>query len=274
MKTNKYRQIKNLTLEPGKKAYFASDVHLGLYPYEQSSIREKVFVNWLNEIKKDVGVLFLVGDIFDYWYEYKKVAPRGFIRFLGKLCEITDSGVPVYFFTGNHDVWVFDYLPSETGVIVCKNPIEICINNKKFFIGHGDGVGPGDTSYKLLRKIFHSKFLQLLFSRLHPNFTFALGQNWSKHSRYSKGLVEPYLGVEKEYNILFAKDYVKNNDIDYFIFGHRHIPMVINISNYAKLINLGEWIVAYTFGVFDGSEMHLKSYRKPEGWNDKNIIRG
>ena len=273
MKKTKFSDAGSFTLAPGKKAYFASDVHLGLYPLGKSALREKEFVRWLEGIKTDAGILFLVGDIFDYWFEYRKVAPRGFLRFLGKLCEITDSGIPVYFFTGNHDVWVFDYLPSEVGVIVCKNPIEIVMNGSKFFIGHGDGIGPGDNAYKLLRKVFHNRFLQTLFSWLHPNFTFAFGQNWSKHSRYSKGLVETFLGVEKEYNILFAKEYLQDHDVNYFVFGHRHIPMDIKMNESSRLINLGEWIMAYTYAVFDGSAMELHSFRNPEEWDAKNIIR-
>jgi len=262
LKKSKILQAGKINLDPGKKAYFASDVHLGLYPYDQSRKRELNFVNWLETIKKDVGVLFLVGDIFDYWYEYKKVTARGFVRFLGKLCEITDSGIPVYFFTGNHDVWVFDYLPSETGVVVYKNPIEVEINNRRFFIAHGDGVGPGDHSYKILRKIFHNKILQFLFSKIHPNYTYALGHNWSRHSRYTKGLVTPFLGVEKEYNIRFAKDYLTNEPIDYFIFGHRHIPMDIKLSERSRLINLGEWIQGCTFAEFDGDHLTLRSFNQ------------
>ena len=273
MKNKKTYQAKPLLLPEGKKAYFASDVHLGLYPYDKSRERERFFVSWLDSIKKDAGALFLVGDIFDYWYEYKKVTARGFVRFLGKLCEITDSGIPVYFFTGNHDVWVFDYLPSETGVMVFKNPIEIEMNHRKFYIGHGDGVGPGDNGYKMLRKIFHSKFLQFLFSKIHPNITYALGHNWSKHSRYSKGLVEQFLGMDKEYNILFAQDYRKENKIDYFVFGHRHIPMDIKLSEDSRLINLGEWISACTYAEFDGMEMNLCSFRDKNEWNKLNIIR-
>lgn len=273
MKNNPVYQAGNIALPEGKKAYFASDVHLGLYPYDKSALREKIFVKWLDGIKKDAGVLFLVGDIFDYWYEYRKVVGRGHVRFLGKLCEITDSGIPVYFFTGNHDVWVFDYLPSETGVKVFKNPIEIKINEKQFFIGHGDGIGPGDKGYKFLRKIFHSKFLQLLFSRLHPNFTYGIGQNWSKHSRYSKGLVLPFYGLDKEYNILFAKEYIQKNEIDYFVFGHRHIPMDIKLSEKSRLINLGEWINAYTYAVFDGNDIEILSYRDKSEWDKLNIIR-
>jgi len=249
-----------ILLPENKKAYFISDIHLGLYPYDKSSQRERVVVEWLELIKKDAGVLFLVGDIFDFWYEYRKVAPRGFIRFLGKLCEITDGGIPVYFFTGNHDVWVYDYLSLETGVKVFRNPIEITINEKHFFIGHGDGVGPGDTSYKLLRKIFHNKILQFLFSRLHPNFAFQLGHSWSKHSRYSKGIFEAFHGIDKEFNILFANDYLKIHHIDFFIFGHRHIAMEIQLAGSSTLLNLGEWIVGNTYGEFDGNEMKLLSF--------------
>lgn len=247
-------------LPENKKAYFISDIHLGLYPYDKSSQRERVVVEWLDLIKKDAGVLFLVGDIFDFWYEYRKVAPRGFIRFLGKLCEITDSGIPVYFFTGNHDVWVYDYLSAETGVKVFRNPIEIAINGKNFFVGHGDGVGPGDTSYKLLRKVFHNKILQFLFSRLHPNFAFWLGHSWSRHSRYSKGIFEPFHGKDKEFNILFANDYLKTHQIDFFIFGHRHIAMEIQLDGSSKLFNLGEWIVGNTYGEFNGTEMKIFSF--------------
>ena len=256
-----------LPMRNGKKAYFASDLHLGLYPYELSAKRERMIVAWLDQIKEDAAILFLVGDIFDYWYEYKKVVSRGYVRFLAKIAEFTDNGIPVHFFTGNHDVWMFDYLPSELGVFVHKNPIIVTISGKKFFIGHGDGIGPGDTSYKLLRKIFHNKFLQFLFSRLHPNFTYMLGQNWSKHSRYSKGLIEPFLGVDKEYNILFARDFISHVPIDYFVFGHRHIPMDITLSQKSRLINLGEWISSCTFAEFDGNAIQLKSWI-PE-YNDR-----
>ena len=262
MENNKYHHLGNILLADGKKAYFASDVHLGLYPYDMSRARELKFVSWLEYIKKDVGVLFLVGDIFDYWYEYKKVSARGFVRFLGKLCEITDNNIPVFFFTGNHDVWVFDYLPSETGVKVIKNPVEININNKKFFIAHGDGLGPGDYSYKILRKIFHSKILQFFFSKIHPNITYAIGHNWSRHSRYSKGLITPFQGFDKEYNLIFAREFIKANNIDYFIFGHRHIPMDINLNEGSRLINLGEWISACTYAEFDGTNITLRSFNK------------
>lgn len=273
MQKNQIQPVSKLVLPENKKAYFASDFHLGLYPYDKSAQREKVIVQWLDKIKPDAGVLFLVGDIFDYWYEYKKVTARGFVRFLGKICEFTDRGIPVYFFTGNHDVWVFDYLPSETGMKVFYNPIEIEINNHSFIIGHGDGIGPNDSGYKILRNIFHSKILQFLFSRLHPNFTYRLGHSWSKHSRYSKGMSEPFYGMDKEYNILFAKDYLTRKHIDYFIFGHRHIPMDIKIGPQSKLINLGEWIFSNTYAVYDGKSLELTSYRDKSEWDKINFVR-
>jgi UDP-2,3-diacylglucosamine hydrolase len=262
--SHQIQQVNKLVLPEGKKAYFASDFHLGMYPHDISALREKEIIQWLDSIKTDAGALFLVGDIFDYWYEYKKVAARGHVRFLAKICEFTDNGIPVYFFTGNHDVWVFDYLPSETGVKVFYNAIEIEINDQKFIIGHGDGIGPGDWNYKFLRTCFHNKFLQFLFSKIHPNLTYALGQNWSKHSRYSKGIFEEFHGMDKEFNILFAKNYLRSHTINYFIFGHRHIPMDIRLNERSKLYNLGEWIFAKTFAVFDGKTMRLESNRPPD----------
>jgi UDP-2,3-diacylglucosamine hydrolase len=249
-----------INLPANKKVYFASDLHLGLYPYEKSAKRERLFVQWLSEIKESAGALFLVGDIFDFWYEYKKVVPKGFVRFLGKLCEFTDAGVPVYVFTGNHDVWMFNYLQTEIGAKVFNNPAEFKINNTVFFVGHGDGVGPGDLSYKFLKCIFTSKVCQFLFSRIHPNFAYALGQTWSKHSRYSKGIADTFHGMDKEFNVLFAKELLKTSQVDYFVFGHRHIPMELKLSDSSTLFNLGEWIVGNTYLEFDGSLADLKSY--------------
>jgi Uncharacterized protein conserved in bacteria len=265
--------VRKLILPETKKAYFASDFHLGLYPYDKSTRREKIIVQWLDQIKADAGALFLCGDIFDYWYEYKKVAARGFVRFLGKLCELTDSGIPVYFFTGNHDVWVFDYLPKETGVEVFHNPIEIQINDRVFVVGHGDGIGPGDNGYKFLRGIFHSKFLQFWFSMIHPNITYALGHVWSKHSRYSKGITDTFHGIDKEFNILFAKEYLTQKQVDYFVFGHRHVPMDIDLNGHAHLFNTGEWISARTYAVFDGKSMELLSFRDKSEWDSLGIVR-
>lgn len=273
MESQQILPVSSLSLPLGKKAYFASDFHLGLFPLDKSAIREKTIVQWLDKIKADAGALFLVGDIFDFWYEYRKVTARGFVRFLGKICEFTDNGIPVYFFTGNHDVWVFDYLPSETGVKVFYQPIEIEINKKLFVIGHGDGVGPNDNGYKVLRKIFHSKFLQFLFSRLHPNLAYTLGHSWSKHSRYSKGIFEEFHGIDKEFNILFAKEYLKLKHIDYFIFGHRHIPMDIALTPGSYLFNLGEWLHGQTFAVYDGLSLELLSNRDQSEWGQIPFVK-
>jgi UDP-2,3-diacylglucosamine hydrolase len=246
---------------PGnKKIYFASDVHLGLYPYDKSREREKTFVKWLDSIKADAAELYLLGDIFDFWYEYRKVAPRGFTRFLGKLSEFHDAGIPVHYFTGNHDVWAFDYLPEETGVIVHREPLIINRNGKHFFLAHGDGLGPGDFGYKLLKRCFTSKTLQWLFSRLHPNLALSFGHAWSKNSRYSKGLVEHFLGEEKELLVLFSKETLKKEHFDYFIFGHRHIAIDYKLTENSRMINLGEWIVANTYAVFDGKDVELLKF--------------
>jgi UDP-2,3-diacylglucosamine hydrolase len=255
-----YDNLEKINLSEGKKVYFASDIHLGLYPVEKSVKRERLFVKWLDEIKPTTGALFLVGDIFDFWFEYRRVVAKGFVRFIAKICEFTDNGIPVFIFTGNHDVWMFDYFQKEVGAIVCKRPIEIEIGSKKFFIGHGDGVGPGDNSYKFLKGVFTNKILQFLFSRIHPNFAYWMGYTWSKHNRYSKGLAEEFHGVNKEFNILFAKDILQSRHFDYFIFGHRHIPMDIKLNETSKLFNLGEWIAGNTFAVFDGNTVELNSY--------------
>ena len=252
--------IENITLTNGKKAFFASDIHLGLYPYAKSAEREKVFVRWLNEIQPQAQVLFLLGDVFDFWYEYRKVVPRGFTRFLGKLSEICDSGIEVHFFTGNHDVWVFDYLPKEIGVKVHRTTESFKMNGKDFVIGHGDGLSHDDLGYKILKRIFTSKTLQFLFSRLHPNTALWFGHTWSKHSRLSKGVSEAFLGEDKEHQILFARDYLKTKHSDYFVFGHRHIAMDFDLNGKSHLINLGEWISAKTYAVFDGNEMKLLKY--------------
>lgn len=258
-------------LPSNKKVYFASDLHLGLYPQEKSEIREKHFIQWLNDIKPTAAALFLVGDVFDFWYEYKKVVPRGFARFLGKLCEFIDAGIEVHFFTGNHDVWAFDYLPREIGVILHRDPYEVSINGKKFYIAHGDGLGPGDNSYKILKKIFTSKFMQFLFSKIHPNLAFGFGHWWSKHSRYSKGIFEEFLGTDREFLILYAKQLLRKKHYDYFIFGHRHIPMEIGLQADSKLVNLGEWIYAYTFAAFDGEGLEITSNKAD--YDLKRIVR-
>ncbi|MBN2215254.1 MAG: UDP-2,3-diacylglucosamine diphosphatase [Bacteroidales bacterium] len=255
----------------GHKYYFISDAHLGLYPVEESKRREKLLVNWLDTIKHDVRELFLMGDIFDFWHEYKRVVPRGFVRFLGKLSEISDLGVPVHFFTGNHDIWVYDYLTGEIGMNIYRKHIIREINDLRLFIGHGDGLGSGDTGYKLLKSVFTSKILQWLFARIHPNFSMWFGQKWSKSSRFAKGYIaEPYRGDDKEQQVVFAREKLKSEHFDYFIFGHRHVPFEIQIGEKSKVINLGDWINNFSYAVIEGNKLELKSIY-PE--IDKKILR-
>ncbi len=241
--------------------YFASDVHLGTPNHQESLIREKIFVKWLDEIKQDAKEIYLLGDIFDFWYEYKHVAPRGFTRTLGKIAEITDNGIPVHFFTGNHDLWVFDYLTQETGVILHRNKLVTEFYGKKFLLAHGDGLGPGDKGFKRMKKVFTNPVAQWLFSRLHPNFAFGIAKGWSQKSResYSKNEME-FKGEDGEWLILYAKHKLKTQHFDYFIFGHRHIPIDITINNTTRFINLGDWLHNFTYAVFDGTKLELKRY--------------
>ena len=252
------------------KIYFISDIHLGLYPAEKSALRERVLVNWLDSIKEDASELYLLGDIFDFWHEYKHVVPRGFTRFLGKIAELSDKGVKLHYFIGNHDLWVYNYLPTEIGLTVYKHHVTRDINGKSFFIGHGDGIGPGDKGYKLMKWGFTNKLLQWLFARIHPNASMAFGKRWSKSSRYAKGIIaEPYRGDDKEFQIIFARETLQKEHFDFFVFGHRHIPFDIQIGN-SRVVNLGDWINSFTYAVWDGEELMLKSII-PE--KEKDILR-
>ncbi|MBN1598616.1 MAG: UDP-2,3-diacylglucosamine diphosphatase [Bacteroidales bacterium] len=241
-----------------------------MHPAEESARREKLLVQWLDEIKDHTSELYLLGDIFDFWHEYKHVVPKGFTRFLGKLAELNDKGIQLHFFSGNHDIWAYGYFESELGATIHHKPYICELNGLKFFLAHGDGLGPGDLSYKLLKGIFRNKILQWLFSRLHPNFALWLGKTWSKSSRYSKGIVaDDFAGEKEELQILFAKQTLKNKYYDYFIFGHRHIPFDVKVGEKARVINLGDWIYSFTYGELDGKTFSLKQYQG----NTKDIIR-
>ncbi len=244
-----------------KKIYFASDFHLGAPNYEESLKREKRIVAWLNEIEDSASEIFLVGDIFDFWFEYKRAIPRGFVRIQGKIAEITDKGIPVHVFTGNHDMWIFDYLPKELGIILHREPIEREFFGKKYFIGHGDGLGPGDKGYKFLKKVFANKFCQWCFARLHPNFGIWLADKSSKSSRAKTGTSdETFLGEDREWLVQYSKEQLANNHFDYFIFGHRHLPMEVKVGENSIYYNLGEWINYNTYLVVDAEKVELKSY--------------
>ena len=217
-------------------------------------------MGWLDSIKKDAHVIYLVGDIFDFWFEYKHAIPKGFTRFLGKIAELTDSGIAIEFFTGNHDMWMFDYLKQELGVEIHKQEIELNVNDKTIFIAHGDGLGPGDSGYKFIKKVFSSRICQWLFARLHPNFGIGLASFFSKSSRKHSVNDNKFLGEDKEWLITFSKEKLKSKHIDFFIFGHRHHPIEISLNEYSKYINLGEWISYNTFAKFDGNDIAINYY--------------
>lgn len=241
-----------------KKIYFASDFHLGAPTHEKSLVREKHIVKWLDTIKYDAKEIFLVGDIFDFWFEYKRVVPKGFVRLQGKIAELTDAGIPITVHTGNHDMWIFDYLPKELGITLHREPITREFFNKKFFIGHGDGLGPGDNGYKFIKKIFSNRFFQWAFSRLHPNFGVGVADYSSKKSRAKTGSKdEKFLGFENEWLVIYAKEVLEKTFYDYFIFGHRHLPLKIEIGKNSTYYNLGDWIQYFTYGTFDGDSFEL-----------------
>ena len=242
------------------KIYFASDLHLGVPNKEKSLEREKLFVQWLNEIKSDAEAIYLLGDIFDFWFEYKKAVPKGYVRLLGKLAEISDSGIPIHIFTGNHDMWLFDYLEDEINAQIYREPIEVSLKGKSFFIGHGDGLGPGDNGYKLLKKIFNNKLCQWLFERIHPNLGISIAQYWSKKSRIANGEKDESYHGEKEWLTQFCNEKMKTIEVDYFIFGHRHLPLEVDLGSNTTYINLGEWVNYNSYAVFDGNKLELKRY--------------
>lgn len=245
-----------------KKIYFASDMHLGMHPEADSREREKKLVDWLRSIEEDVAELWLLGDIFDYWFEHKKVVPRGFVRFIGKLAELADQGVPIHIFTGNHDVWFFDYFPKEIGAVIHRDPVIWSFGQRTFYLSHGDGLTKKDRGYLFIKSIFRSKFLQWWWARLHPNGSAAFAQWWSKKSRYGKEMVHPFKGEEEEEQLIFARKMLEQNpEIDYFLFGHRHIPYDVEIAKEKRVICLGDWISSFSYAVFDGVELKLEYFK-------------
>jgi UDP-2,3-diacylglucosamine hydrolase len=252
-----------------KKIYFLSDFHLGAPDQASSLKREKVIVQFLSEIKNDAAEVFLVGDMFDFWYEYRKVVPKGYVRLLGKLAELTDAGIPMHFFVGNHDMWMRDYLQKELNIPIYFEPKEFERNGKKFLIGHGDGLGPGDHGYKRLKKVFRNPVCQWLFGILPPVIGVGIANYMSRSSRAHTGSKEEvFLGEDKEWLIVYCKEVLKEKNIDFFVFGHRHLPIDYRLGN-SRYINLGDWIRYYTYAVFDGNTLTLRSYNG----NDAKIIR-
>ena len=250
-----------------KNVYFLSDAHLGSRAIEHGRTQERRLVNFLDSIKHKASAVYFLGDMFDFWYEFKMVVPKGYTRFLGKISELTDLGVEVHFFTGNHDIWCGDYLTKECGVILHREPLTTEIYGREFYLAHGDGLGDPSKKFKFLRAVFHNKFLQFLFSSLHPRWSVDLGLAWAKHSRMKRvdGKEPDYMGEDKEYLVLYAKEYLKTHpSINYFLFGHRHIELDLMLPNRSRIMILGDWIHFFTYAVYDGENIFLENYIEGE----------
>lgn len=250
-----------IDLQSGKKIYFASDQHFGVPDLQQSRIREEKFIRWMDSIKKNAQVLFLMGDLFDFWHEWKFVVPKGYIRVLGKLAELKDAGIDIYFFVGNHDLWMKNYFEDELGIPVFFEKKYYEINSNQFLLAHGDGLGPGDKGYKRMKKVFTNPIAQWAFRWLHPDIAMKIANYMSQKNKMISGVEDQkFLGEDKEFLILYSKEKLKTEKIDYFVYGHRHLPMVLDLQKGAKYINLGDWISYFTYGVFDGEQFDLKKF--------------
>jgi UDP-2,3-diacylglucosamine hydrolase len=240
------------------KIFFASDFHLGLPSVTPPVEREKKVVSWLNAIAPEAKEIYLLGDIFDFWWEYRLVIPRGFTRFLGALSSITDSGIPVHFFTGNHDMWIGDYLSDECGLTVHTGPLIAVFDNKKFYLAHGEGLGTRNPFYKILLSIFHNRFLRVLYSSIHPSIGVGIGHKWSINSRLGKDHAREFLGEENEDLIRYVRAFLEKDNIDYFIFGHRHLELKYTLQEGVEIVFLGDWIKKGSFAEWDGSVLNLR----------------
>ena len=250
-----------MLIPEGKKVYFLSDFHLGVPDHATSLVREKRIVSFLESIKKETAVLFIVGDLFDFWFEYKTVVPKGYVRILGKLAEIRDAGIEIHFFVGNHDMWMSGYFEQELGIPVYYAPKTFEFNGKKFLVGHGDGLGPGDYGYKFLKKIFRNPLCKFMFGLIPPFLGIGLAGMMSKSSRSVTGDSDAtFLGADKEWLIIYCTEQLKSEHHDYFIFGHRHLPIMFQLNEKSTYINLGDWIRYFTYAAFHGDSISLKTY--------------
>ena len=245
-----------------KKIYFASDFHLGSPNHAASREREDRILRWLNFIEPTCSELFLMGDIFDFWFEYKTVVPKGFVRLQGKLAMLSDSGIKIYFFKGNHDMWVNDYFTKEMGVQIVSDELEIERNGKSFYLHHGDGLGPEDHTYKFLRKIFRNPICQWLFSLVPPRIGLGIATGWSGHSRIANSTEEVFMGEDKEWLAIYSREQLQKKHYDYFIYGHRHLPLDLRLGADTRYVNLGEWITFSSYAVFDGNDLTLNYFEK------------
>lgn len=252
----------NIELPKRKKVYFASDNHLGAPTMKESRQRELKFVRWLDTIKLDAGVLFLMGDLFDFWFEYKTVIPKGFTRTLGKLAELSDAGIEIHYFVGNHDLWMNGYFEEELNIPVYHKPQQYNINGTSFFIGHGDGLGPDDKGYKRMKKVFTNPVAKWFFKWLHPDIGVRLAKYLSVSNKLISGDDDAkFLGNDKEWLVQYAHRKLEQQHYDHFIFGHRHLPLEIPLKENSKYTNLGDWINYYTYAEFDGEKLSLKEFK-------------
>ncbi len=251
-----------MQLLPSKKIYFLSDFHLGVPNYEQSLVREKKVVRFLESIRHDAQVIFVVGDMFDFWYEYKTVVPKGFTRILGKLAELTDSGIAIHFFVGNHDMWMDGYFEKELNIPVYCEPKVFEFNSKQFYIGHGDGLGPGDHGYKFIKKVFRNPLCQWAFGQLHPSWGMGLAGYFSQKSKDNSDKDDQrFFGEDKEWLIIHCKEILQKQHYDYFIFGHRHFPIDFKLPGNSRYINIGDWIHNFTYASYDGTDIQLHQWQ-------------
>lgn len=242
-----------------KKTYFLSDAHLGSWIIKDQRAHELRLVNFLDSIKHDAEAVYLLGDMFDFWYEYKRVVPKGHVRFLGKLAELVDLGVDVHFFIGNHDIWTFGYLEEEIGLKVHRKPEEITIHGKKFLLAHGDGLYDNSLGFRIIRSIFHNRPLQIWFTTIPSRIGLGFGLLWSKSNRKNDaGKDYSYKGEDKEHLVLFSKEYIKTHDVDYLVFGHRHLMLDLQLQNKSRCLIIGDWFENFSYAVFDGEEIYLE----------------
>lgn len=249
-----------MKLAAGKKVYFASDFHLGLPDRAGSRERERLICRWLDEIRADAAAIYLVGDLFDVWFEYKSVVPKGYVRFLGKLAELKDAGIQIEVFTGNHDLWMQDYFTQEFGIPVHRQGIALEWNEKRFFVAHGDGLGPGDKGYKFLKKIMAHPFSQWLYRKLHPDWGLGIATYFSRKGMKHSQEDQAYQGDDKEWLMCYCREVRRTRRVDYFIFGHRHLALFKPVDAESVYVNLGDWLRYNSYAVFDGENLHLKYY--------------
>lgn len=245
-------------MKDAKKIFFLSDAHLGFPNRIQSLEREKKLVLFLDQISDEAEAIYFLGDMFDFWYEYRSVVPKGYVRFLGKLAELADRGVDIHYFIGNHDIWAHKYLEEEIGLEIHREALITEIGTKQFFLVHGDETNRSDRKFLFLKNLFTNRSLQWLFSRLHPNFAFWLASGWSKHSRMVHG-TKPF-EKEKEPMVIFSRENLLEEGLDFIVFGHRHCPVDYPLNENTRMIILGDWITHFTYGEFDGDTFELKKF--------------